>query len=77
MAAEQHDGLSIRREVTGAVLITGGLGFLGSVVLESLLRSCPQVLHLSTLPVSDAPTHPRVHQRLPVPIALWLISKLR
>lgn len=45
MAAEQqHEGLSIQREMAGALMITGGLGFLGSVVLESLLRSCPQVL---------------------------------
>lgn len=35
--------LSIRRELAGTILITGGLGFLGSVALESLLRNCPQV----------------------------------
>lgn len=54
----QHDGqsdrltpqgyadasLSIRKEMSGTILITGGLGFLGSVVLESLLRNCAQVL---------------------------------
>jgi hypothetical protein len=56
----QHDGqsdrltpqgyadaaLSIRKEMSGTILITGGLGFLGSVVLESLLRNCAQVLRL-------------------------------
>lgn len=36
--------ISIRAELSGTILITGGLGFLGSVVLESLLRNCPQVL---------------------------------
>lgn len=39
----KHHGLSIKEEMSGSILITGGLGFLGSVVLESLLRSCPQV----------------------------------
>jgi hypothetical protein len=40
---QQHGGLSIRQELAGTLLLTGGLGFLGSVALESLLRNCPQV----------------------------------
>jgi hypothetical protein len=44
LAAHGDEGLlGIRREMSGAILITGGLGFLGSVVLEQLLRLCPQV----------------------------------
>lgn len=36
-------GFTIKGQMSGSILITGALGFLGSVVLESILRNCPKV----------------------------------
>jgi len=47
---------TIKGQMSGSVLITGALGFLGSVVLESILRNCPKV-H------SEALTHRHSHSQ--------------
>ncbi|PSN49957.1 putative fatty acyl-CoA reductase [Blattella germanica] len=71
MAPELHEASSIREFFAGRhVLITGATGFIGSVLLEKLLRSCQQIdtLYLLLRPRRGKNVEERVQDLLKSPL---------
>lgn len=61
------DSLSIQDAFAGrTVFLTGATGFVGSLVLEQLLRTCPEIQKIYVLvrQKRNVPPHQRIHQLL-------------
>ncbi|XP_034234668.1 fatty acyl-CoA reductase 1-like [Thrips palmi] len=77
MAASEDMG-SIKGELAGKhVLVTGGSGFMGKVLLEKLLRSCPDVgcIHVLLRPKKGVAAQDRIQTIINTPLFEPLLKK--
>lgn len=61
-----------------SIFITGGTGFMGKLLIEKLLRTCPGVasIYLLVRPKKGKDVHQRTEEIFDDPVSLWNCDKI-